>query len=444
MMKKGSFKKNTVWLLISEFYSLLIGVLVGPLTARTLGPETYGNLVYAENVVSIFLTLSSLGMDSYIVAELSANPDRDATTLGTALWLRLISGTAGALLAIGTIFLLRPDQKVIQLVVILESVQIILTLYTVFSCWMQAKLLSQYLSLASVIAMTISAVWKIYSAASHPDIYYFSLANVIRPAVYLAVISIVFFRLNPGIHLKYDPKLARYFLSRSWQFILASMGSLIYSKIDQMMVGDMIDSTSLAFYNVAVVLIGYWNTIPSAFITSAQPVIIGMRNKDYKQYLRLYKETLLGITLLGIAAILGALLLANPVIVLLYGQTYAQSVGLFHILIIASLFSMLGSTRMIWIVAEKYERYSKYFVYAGAVTDIAMNYVLIKLFGVAGAAWATVLTEFVVFFVAPLFFKETRIANHYFFTCWETFPDFVQTMRNSLHAAKNKMKRKHS
>ena len=440
-MKKGSFKKNTVWLLISQFYTLIVGVLVGPLSARTLGPETYGDLVYAENIVSIFLTLSSLGMDSYIVAELSANPDRDASTLGTALWLRLISGTAGALLSIVTVYALRPDQKTIQMVAILESIQCILVVYSVFSCWMQSRLLSQYVSLASILAFTASAGWKIYSAASHPDIYYFALAVVIYAIVYLVVISIAFFRLNPGIHLTYDPKLGRYFLSRSWQFVLASMGSLVYSKIDQIMVGDMIDSTSLAFYNVAVVLIGYWNTMPNAFITSAQPVIIGIRSKDYKQYLRLYQETLLGITLLGIAAILGALLLAKPVIVLLYGETYIESVRLFHILIVSSLFSMLGSTRMIWIVAEKYERYSKYFVYAGAVTDIVMNYILIKWMGVDGAAWATVLTEVVVFLVAPLFFKETRIANRYFFDCWRVFPEFMETMRNSMHSFKNKFGR---
>ena len=440
-MKKGSFKKNTVWLLISQFYTIIVGVLVGPLSARTLGPQNYGNLVYAENIVSIFLTLSSLGMDSYIVAELSANPDRDASTLGTALWLRLMSGIAGALLSIVTVFLLRPDQKVIQMVAILESVQCVLVVYSVFSCWMQSKLLSQYVSLAAILSFTASAGWKIYCAASHPDIYFFSLAVVIYAIVYLVIISTAFFRLNPGIHLTYDPKLARYFLSRSWQFVLASMGSLVYSKIDQIMVGDMIDSTSLAFYNVAVVLIGYWSTIPNAFITSAQPVIIRMRNKDYKQYLRLYQETLLGITLLGIAAILGALLLAKPVIVLLYGQTYVESVRLFHILIISSLFSMLGSTRMIWIVAEKYERFSKYFVYAGAVTDIAMNYVLIKWMGVTGAAWATVLTEVVVFLAAPLFFKETRIANRYFFNCWRVFPDFMETMHNSMHAVKQKLGR---
>ena len=443
-MKKGSFKKNTVWLLISQFYTLIVGVLVGPLSARTLGPETYGDLVYAENIVSIFLTLSSLGMDSYIVAELSANPDRDASTLGTALWLRLISGTAGALLSIVTVYALRPDQKTIQMVAILESIQCILVVYSVFSCWMQSRLLSQYVSLASILAFTASAGWKIYSAASHPDIYYFALAVVIYAIVYLVVISIAFFRLNPGIHLTYDPKLGRYFLSRSWQFVLASMGSLVYSKIDQIMVGDMIDSTSLAFYNVAVVLIGYWNTIPNAFITSAQPVIIGIRSKDYKQYLRLYQETLLGITLLGIAAILGALLLAKPVIVLLYGETYIESVRLFHILIVSSLFSMLGSTRMIWIVAEKYERYSKYFVYAGAVTDIVMNYILIKWMGVDGAAWATVLTEIVVFFIAPLIFKETRVANRYFFECWQVFPDLMLTMRNSMNSAKKKLKRDRS
>jgi O-antigen/teichoic acid export membrane protein len=428
----GTFKKNTFWLLTTHIYTILVGVFVGPLTARALGPSSYGDLVYAENVVSIFAVIASLGMDNYIIAEISAHPDRDDQTIGTALGLRLISGVIGALASIGVIFILKPDNQIIRLCTALESIQIILLVYTVFSYWIQAKMISQYLSLASLLSLSAASLWKIYLYANNPDIYLFSITGSIRYGVFLIVLTAIFYHLNPGIHLHYDPKLARYFLSRSWQFILASMGSLVYSKIDQLMVGSMIDSESLAYYNVAVTLMNYWNMVPTSFFTSAQPLIISMREKDHKQYLRMYQELLLGIFLLGIAAIVGALFLAEPVILFLYKSSYALSVPLFYILIIASLFSMLGSARMIWIVAEHYEKYSKYFVYTGAVADICLNYVLIHAFGVTGAAWATVLTEVIVFFIAPLFFKETRISNHYFFTCFSTWGDLKKTLSSSL------------
>lgn len=442
-MQKGSFKKNTAWLLALQIYSMVISFITGPLTARALGPELYGSLGYAESIVAIFATIAALGMDSYIVAELVSGNNEQGKTLGTALVLRLIFGLIGAVLSVGTTWLLRPDSETVILCAALESSMIVLQVYAVFNYWMQANLLSKYFTIASVIALTITALWKLWLYINDRNVFLFALANPIRYLVILILLLVFFRRLNPGIHLSYDRKLASYFMRRGFQFLLAGIGTLIYTRIDRLMVGSLIDDVSLGYYNVAVTLCGLWEVIPGALIESSNPIILEHKGKNEEEYLQSYEVLLLGITVFCSAVCLIAMILAKPVIVLLYGEAYIPAVPLFIIIMWSTVFSELGSARMIWIVAEKYERQSKYFVYIGAVTDILLNFLLMKYFGAVGAALATLATELVVFFVSPYLFKETRVSNKLYFTSFRQWALLKQIVSRNMHLfIETKLKRK--
>ena len=200
---------------------------------------------------------------------------------------------------------------------------------------------------------------------------------------------------------------------------------------------------SLGYYNVAVTLCGLWEVIPGALIESSNPIILEHKGKNEEEYLQSYEVLLLGITVFCSAVCLIAMILAKPVIVLLYGEAYIPAVPLFIIIMWSTVFSELGSARMIWIVAEKYERQSKYFVYIGAVTDILLNFLLMKYFGAVGAALATLATELVVFFVSPYLFKETRVSNKLYFTSFRQWALLKQIVSRNMHLfIETKLKRK--
>jgi len=45
--------------------------------------------------------------------------------------------------------------------------------------------------------------------------------------------------------------------------------------------------------------------------------------------------------------------------------------------------------------------------------NFILNYYLIPIYGINGAAFATLITQFIVAIIAPLFYKETRISTKY-------------------------------
>ena len=102
-------------------------------------------------------------------------------------------------------------------------------------------------------------------------------------------------------------------------------------------------------------------------------------------------------------------LLAKPVILVLYGKQYIGAVTTLQIAIWFETFSMIGTARGIWILCENKNKYVKYYLFIGVIVNLILNAVMIPAIGINGAALATLATQITTSLIAPLFFKETRI-----------------------------------
>ena len=78
------------------------------------------------------------------------------------------------------------------------------------------------------------------------------------------------------------------------------------------------------------------------------------------------------------------------------------------ILIWSTSLSQLGTINGIWIVTEGYNRLLKYTVWMGAFVNLALNYILIRIYGITGAAIATFMAQFTVQFIGPACIPSLR------------------------------------
>ena len=74
-------------------------------------------------------------------------------------------------------------------------------------------------------------------------------------------------------------------------------------------------------------------------------------------------------------------------------------------------FSYLGSVRNIWILAEGKQRYLWIINLSGALTNVVLNAVLIPVWGINGAAFASLVTQFFTNVVTGFIIKPIRGAN---------------------------------
>ena len=165
---------------------------------------------------------------------------------------------------------------------------------------------------------------------------------------------------------------------------------------------------SVGYYGAATTLCNAWPFILTAIIDSANPMIIDLHSKDNAMYKKRIRQLYAAVFYISVFAAIAIFVLSDFIIAVLYGTDYMPASLILKIFSWSTAFSYLGVARTAWMQCENMTRYETWISFFGAVINISMNYVLISRFGIAGAAAASVLTQFLTNFVLLYFIKDTR------------------------------------
>jgi O-antigen/teichoic acid export membrane protein len=214
---------------------------------------------------------------------------------------------------------------------------------------------------------------------------------------------------NKILNWKFSFVLAKTLLSQSWPLIISSFGSVIYLKIDQLMLAQMTTDASVGIYSVAVRLSEVWYFIPMAIATSFFPSLL----KTREQGIEIYHSKLQKVyDLLVYAALILAIpitFLATPVIKILYGNAYEESGLILSIHIWASVFIFMRALLSKWLIAENMFIFSLVTHASGAIINILFNLLLIPKFGGVGAAIATLISYATASYFALFLHSQTWV-----------------------------------
>lgn len=409
---KKQFVSNASWQMAQQIYSMILSLVIGSISARYLGPSNYGLLNYGESLISLMATLTGLGLDEIIMNELVMNKNKTGTLLGTALVMRLFASIIGVFAIVAIIVTLEPNNKLLWVITVLQTFQLFGNLYYVFNYWFQIELKSKYVSIAYIIALTFSAIWRVVILIKNASVEFFAMTASLQGIIVLIIVAACFFTIShEKLHFEID--VAKALIKKSYHFIISGIAIMIYMQMDKVMVGKMLGEEQLGYYSAASKIANLWIFVPRALINSARPLIVegkkidNERNTNCEFKTRLVK-TVFGISLLGIVVSTCFTIFGWVPIRVLYGTAYTSAVPVLAVLIWATSLSQLGTINGIWIVTEGYNKLLKYTVWMGAIVNLVLNYILINRFGIVGAAVATFMAQFTVQFLGPACFKNLR------------------------------------
>lgn len=425
------FISNTGWILFKEVYSILVSLIVGSLSARYLGPSNYGLISYGGSFISFFLTVSQLGMSNVVILEIVRKPQKEAHYIGSAFIMRLIVSVVSVFIIQAIIVFLEPDNKLLHVVTLLQSLSLIFQASGALYFWFHAKMKMKYATLASMIALTVTSIWRIVLLAKGASIKWFAASSSISALVSCIVIS-VFFIKKAKIKLRFSINDVKYILKNSYHFIINSVAFTFYTQIDKMMIGKMLNETALGYYTAAGAISAMWEVLPNAFLNSARPLFVQKYDSDKSEFLKRYQFVLLGVTVLGIGIALGFSVFAKFLVWLLYGEDFYPAILVLRILMWATVCSAIGSARTTWMVLNNKGRYMEYFTLIGAAINITLNGVFIFWWGYIGAAWSTLITNVFTGILLPFFFNETKEYAQIYVGCFKRLPMFMEFLKKYL------------
>ena len=404
--------KNSIWIVSEKICQMFISLIISAFSARYLGPSNYGLLNYGASLVTIFLSISKLGLDGIVVKKLIDSREKNGEIIGTSLIMRVVSSLISILLIVITVLLLRPAESLILFITFLQSLALIFQVYEIFDLWFQSNLNSKYTSIAKMIAFIIVSIYKVILLVTSKSVIWFALSTSIDYFIILFVL-IVMYKRNSGQKLTFSFLTAKMLLKQSYRFILANLMITIYMQIDKIMIGNILNDTELGLYSAATSICVMWGFIPIAIADSFRPTIYSAKKEKQSLYVNRLKKLYSIIFWLGFAFCLGISIFSKLILLILYGKDFMSATGTLIIVVWYALFAYLNYSREIWIVCEEKFKYSLYFSFLGMVFNILLNSILIPKYGINGAALATLISQFNVVIIVPLLFKETRISTKY-------------------------------
>ena len=411
-MKLNRMVTNASWIIACKIARSCIAFFIGILTARYLGPSNYGLINYAASIVAFVAPIMYLGFNSTLVQEFITYPDREGAVLGTAIGSCLISSLICIVGLNAFVSIINVNESTTAIVCLLYSSLLFFQAIDLIQYWFQAKLLAKYTSIAMIIAYVLVSFYKCFLLITHKHIYWFALSSALE---YLFVAIILFFSFNKisHIYLSFSKKLAITMLKRSSFFILANLMIVIFTQTDRIMLKLMLGDSATGYYSAAASLALITLFVFGAIIDSVRPVILESKKVSNIKFEENMKLTYCLIIYLSLLQGIGFTLFAKPIVLLSYGSQFSETILTLQIVIWYSLFSYIGAVRDMWILANNYQKYLWSINMAGAIVNVLLNYILIPKWNMAGAAIASVITQFFTNVLVGYIIPQFRVNNKF-------------------------------
>lgn len=385
---------NIGWLFFDKILRIGVGLFVGIWVARYLGPEHFGLLNFAQAFIGLFGAIAALGLKDIVVRDIVREPESFQVTLGTAAFLQFVGGLVAYLLILVVIAYLRPDDILARSIVAILGSMMLLKGSSIAVYWFESQVQSKYTVWVQNSVFLVFASIKVFLILQQSLLITFVWAMLVEAVVIAIILLAVMGKRGASLtRLRVSIERAKVLLKDSWPLIFSAIAITVYMKVDQIMLGQMVGDDAVGIYSVATRISEVWYFIPMAITASVFPAILEAKKRSEVQYyIRLQKLYDLMVVISVLVAI-PMTFLATPIVGLLFGDAYLGAGAVLAIHIWASIFVFLGVASGQWFLAENRQILSLQRTVLGAVANVALNFWLIPLYGVVGAAIATVVSQ---------------------------------------------------
>ena len=392
---ENNIKKNYIYNLSFQIFSLLIPFITAPYVSRVLLPEGVGTFSYVNSIATYFSLFAALGLSSYGTREVSRVRDNRKKT-SKLFWelsaLRLLSTALCLLLYFGFILISGSDMRTY-----LAAGIVILSVGVDCNWFFQAMENFKVLMVRNFLVKLVS-IACIFAFVNGPEdlVLYFLIQGggtflsnlVLRAQLVRSVDWVPMKRWHFGHHLR-----------ETLIYFIPTIATSVYTLLDRTMIGVITkDMAANGYYEQAHKMVNMLMTV----ITSLN-VVVGVRTsylfgqnkkKEIRQHIH---NTFRFMFMLAFPLTAGLIAVAPGFVPWFYGDGYEPVVPL--MMLLAPLLFIIGVSNVLgtlYLTPSGQRSRSNRAIIAGAVCNFLLNLVLIPLFGVYGAVIASLAAELLI------------------------------------------------
>ena len=401
-LNKKKFKINLSWLVFDKLFRATLNLLLTILLARILGPEKYGILSYLLAFIFLFTAISSLGINPLVTNKVIKKPKNFSGIILNSYYLRIISSIISYIIFLILIYFLSNKNLYYEYAIIIGFIIVFRCGEVLFS-YFEAKSLSKFIVLSQSIGLIISLITIIFILVNNLHFKYIFYAFLAESIIIFLLINFFYFSITNTKIIFFSINESKKIILKSLPILLSVVSIILYMRIDQIMIQNMLGEYSLGIYSVSVRFIEIFHFIPKIIIISYLPILL--LSKKYKFKLLKLNAFIFKISLLVVFLIL---LSSDFLIVRIFGQEYIESSITTKILSFSIIFVFYGVVNEHWYISNNSQKYYGVYVFLGALSNVFLNFIFITKFGINGAALSTLLTYILIIFCFDNFSKKTK------------------------------------
>ncbi len=282
----------------------------------------------------------------------------------------------------------------------------------VLSVYNNARLTSRINTIANAVGLSISLLLRFLIVKLEMDVSYLAIPIVTTTLIPYLIRLCVFKwssdgRGGAGLSKRTRTLYIKYMVYAGLPLAVSGISVAVYSRLSQLILVKFNSSHDLGIYSAANTLATSWAFIPAAFITSFFSLIYSIKDKENAMLLA---SKLNGYVLLfSMLVCVSVICFGRSGIEFLYGDAYVNAYPIFVILTIATGMSSLGSVVYRFIIRESGYSYLSFKMFFVFIINLPLSYMLVKYYGLNGAAYAVLATEFLSLTVFNYFFQRAVI-----------------------------------
>jgi PST family polysaccharide transporter len=403
---------NFASLSVLQAITYILPVLILPYLFRTIGPEKFGLIAFAQAFVQYFMILTDYGFSISATKEISLcqHDHAEVSKVFSSVMMVKIALALISLLLLGLIVYFIPKFRNDWLVYVLSFGMVIGN--TLFPVWFfQGTEKMRYIADLNIAGGILTVFFILFTVRGPQD---YLMVPLIASSVgmitgllgqYIAFKHLgISFRFPGYTNLKEQ-------LTAGWDIFVSIVAINAYTTTRIFAVGLLTNNTITGFYSIAEKLAGLCQTFPlSSFSQALFPRLSKIFHKSKARALEFMQRIQLITVTISFICLPLIFIFAHPIIRTIFGGDYPETVLSFRLLLVSVLFISSNAFRVQFLlVCGKTHIYSRIHVMM-AMIGLPMIFLLIDAFSYMGAAMATILIEAGIFTVTYVTVRRMKFS----------------------------------
>lgn len=404
-----SLGKNIIFKFILNLFNIGIPIILGPYIVRTLGANMLGNINFAQSVFGYFFIFANFGVYQFAIRELSKCRDKkdELSSIFTNLFcVTTITTIITMIVYIIIINFAYSSDKYLFLIFLIMTTNFISNIFYIE--WANEALENyDFITIKTVLIKIIYVIFIFLLVHSTKDF---------KTYVTLMVISTFLNNIISYIYIKKRIKFnfkRIYFLRYirpMFHVVLISNAGVLFTQLDIILIGQLVDKTSVAYYSSANTIMIMCNTLLISIVSVSLPRVSNYFGNGFiEEYEKTVNKIIKIFFIFLIPAAMGIFVLSSKIMLIYGGEEFANSGNLlkiFSVYMIILGFDYILANQIIYIQAKDHQLIKM--ILLSGILNVMFKFILIisNNFNQYTAILTTLFSEVILVLVEYYYVKK--------------------------------------